>query len=192
MFKPTALYIKTHNTTGLKYFGKTTCLDRIHSYKGSGVHWSRHLKAHGNSYTTELLGIWQDKDRLVKYSKKFCEEHNVVGSKEWANMVLEEGLQGASNGETNVAKRMDVRQKMSQNSAKNCFGLFGENHPSFAGWYITPLGRFASLREASLAHNTSLQNIHCGVYGYKYKYRGQEKFAKPRNGWSFEPAYSFK
>jgi hypothetical protein len=81
---------------------------------------------------------------------------------------------------------------MSQNSAKNCSGLFGEHHPSFLGWYITPLGRFASLREASIAHKTSIQNIHYGVYGYRYKYKGQDKFAKSRLGWSFEPSYSFK
>ena len=189
MFKPTALYIKTHNITGFKYFGKTTRLDCIHSYKGSGVHWRRHLKVHGDSYTTELLGIWQDKDRLIEYSKKFCEQHDVVSSKEWANMVLEEGLQGASSGETNVSKRLDVRQKMSQNSAKNCSGLFGEDHPSFLGWYVTPLGRFASLREASIAHKTSIQNIHYGVYGYKYKYKDQQKFAPPRQGWSFETKF---
>jgi hypothetical protein len=192
MFKPTALYIKTHNTTGFKYFGKTTRLDCIHSYKGSGVHWCRHLKVHGNSYTTELLGIWQDQERLKNFAIKFCQDNNVVKSEEWANMVLEEGLQGATSGETNVSKRLDVREKMSKNSARNHLGKFGEKHPSFAGWYITPLGRFPSLREASLAHNTSLQNIHYGVYGYKYKYKGQEKFAKPRLGWSFEPAYSFK
>lgn len=191
MFKPTALYIKTHNITGFKYFGKTTRLDCIHSYKGSGVRWQRHLKKHGSNYTTELLGIWQDKDRLVQYATKFCLEHDVVNSPLWANMIVEEGLQGAASGETNIAKRSDVRQKMRQNSAKNCKGLFGENHPSFSGWYITPLGRFASLREASEAHKTSIQNIHYGIYGYKYKYKGQEKFAKPRAGWSFEPA-SFK
>lgn len=188
MFKPTALYVKTHNVTGFKYFGKTTRLDCIHSYKGSGIHWRRHLKKHGDSYTTELLGIWQDKDRLVKYAKDFCQKHNVVNSQEWANMVLEEGLQGAASGETNISKRADVRAKMSKNSAKNCLGLFGEKHPSFVGWYITSLGKFPSLREASVAHNTSIQNIHAGIYGYKYKYKGQEKFMKPRKGWNFEPA----
>jgi hypothetical protein len=191
MFKITALYVKTHNKTGFKYFGKTTRLDCIHTYKGSGIHWRRHLKVHGNDYTTELLGIWHDKDRLVNFAVKFCEQNDIVKSPKWANIVLEEGLQGASSGETNVAKRDDVKAKMRQNSAKNVLGLFGENHPSFKGWYVTPLGRFASLREASLAHNTTLQNIHYGIYGYKYKYKNQEKFAKPRKGWKFEPT-SFK
>ena len=192
MFKPTALYVKTHRKTGLKYFGKTTRLDCIHSYRGSGVHWRRHLKKHGADYTTELLGIWQDKDRLVAYAQKFCQQHEVVTSQDWANMVLEEGLQGAVSGDGNIAKRADVREKMSQHSAKNCQGLFGEKHPSFKGWYITPLGKFASLREAAQMHNTTLQNIYYGIHGYKYKYKGQKKWAQPRMGWSFEPANSFK
>ena len=191
MFKTTALYVKTHNVTGFKYFGKTTCLQKIHSYKGSGIYWVRHLKKHGSNYQTELLGIWQNKESLIKFAHKFCKEHDIVKSSDWANIVLEEGLQGASSGETNISKRADVQAKMSQNSARNCSGLFGKNHPSFTGWYITPLGRFASLREASLMHKTSLQNIYYGIYGYKYKYKCQEKFIKPRTGWSFEPA-SFK
>jgi len=188
MFKPTALYVKTHNKTGLKYFGKTTRLMKIHSYRGSGLHWSRHLKTHGNDYTTELLGIWHDADRLKEFAIKFCNDHDVVKSKEWANMVLEEGLQGAANGETNISKRADVREKMSENSAKNQLGKFGINHSSFKEWYITPLGKFDSLKSASVAHNTTLQNIHYGIYGYKYQYKNQEKVVKPRNGWQFEPA----
>lgn len=186
MFKTTALYIKTHNKTGFKYFGKTTRLDQIHSYRGSGIHWRRHLKVHGNDYTTELLGIWQDKERLKQFATNFCEKNNVVKSSSWANMVLEEGLQGASNGETNIAKRIDVREKMSLNSAKNMQGIKGKDHPSFKGWYITPLGKFDSLIKAGEAHKTSLQNIYFGIYGYKYKYKGQEKFVKPRDGWFFE------
>lgn len=187
MFKPTALYIKTHNKTGFKYFGKTTRLGCIHTYKGSGIHWRRHLKAHGNDYTTELLGIWQDKDRLRKFATNFCIKNNIVKSDLWANLIVEEGLQGASNGETNVAKRQDVRLKMSKNSAKNMQGIKGIDHPSFKGWYVTPLGKFDSLKNAAKAHQLTIQTIYSAIYGYKYKYRGQEKFCLPRIGWSFEP-----
>ena len=44
-FNPTWLYIKEHNVTGLKYFGKTT-RDPL-KYKGSGTHWTRHISKHG-------------------------------------------------------------------------------------------------------------------------------------------------
>ncbi len=187
MFKPTALYVKTHNKTGLKYFGKTTRLGCIHTYKGSGIHWRRHLKVHGNDYTTELLGIWQNKERLEKFATDFCTTNDVVKSVFWANMVLEQGLQGASNGETNIAKQIDVKAKMSQNSARNCKGLFGENHPSFKGWYVTPLGRFPSLSSAGKAHGISLQAIHQNIYGHKQTHGSWSKQYPPKDGWSFEP-----
>ena len=38
----TKLYIKTHNKTGLRYFGKTVQED-VHGYKGSGKYWTSHM-----------------------------------------------------------------------------------------------------------------------------------------------------
>jgi hypothetical protein len=46
-FKPTWLYIKQHNLTKLKYFGKTINKDPV-KYKGSGKHWTRHINKYGN------------------------------------------------------------------------------------------------------------------------------------------------
>jgi hypothetical protein len=45
-FVPTWLYVKVHNKTGLKYLGKT--IQDPYKYGGSGVHWSSHVKKHGN------------------------------------------------------------------------------------------------------------------------------------------------
>ena len=50
MFKPTYLYIKTHNITGLKYFGKTT--GDPYTYFGSGTKWLNHLNVYGKDVTT--------------------------------------------------------------------------------------------------------------------------------------------
>jgi len=36
-YKPSYLYIKKHNETGLKYFGKTT--QDPYTYQGSGTDW---------------------------------------------------------------------------------------------------------------------------------------------------------
>lgn len=48
------LYVKTHNETNLKYFGKTI-RDDYEKYSGSGKHWKSHLKKHGNNIKTVLV-----------------------------------------------------------------------------------------------------------------------------------------
>lgn len=92
MFKPTYLYIKTHNITGLKYFGKTVgdpC-----KYKGSGVRWLNHLSVHGNKVTTEVVGYYEVLEECNKAALEFSEKHNIVKSNEWANLIIEDGLMG--------------------------------------------------------------------------------------------------
>lgn len=104
------LYIKTHNTTGLKYFGKTK-LD-VYKYKGSGKHWKRHLKKHGNDVTTEIYAQFEETDpKLEECALKFSEDNNIVESKEWANMKPENGLDGGSDSRCYTE---DVRKKMSE------------------------------------------------------------------------------
>lgn len=58
-FLPTTLYIKTHNKTGLKYFGKTTSNDP-YKYKGSGSYWLDHLKVKENGYFIGLKKVGCD------------------------------------------------------------------------------------------------------------------------------------
>jgi len=94
----TTLYIKTHNVTGLKYFGKTTQED-YHKYKGSGTHWKSHIAVHGYDVTTEFCAQFDETDPnqralLVEYALEFSEENNIVKSKEWANLIPENGIDG--------------------------------------------------------------------------------------------------
>ena len=76
LFKPTTLYIKTHNVTGLKYFGKTT--GNPHEYRGSGIYWTAHLRKHGYDVTTEVLGYYTDKDECTNAANLFSIENNIV------------------------------------------------------------------------------------------------------------------
>lgn len=92
MFKPTYLYIKTHNITGLKYFGKTTAKDPF-KYRGSGTVWLRHLKKHGRDISTEILGHYTNKEECLNAALEFSKENNIVESAEWANLK-EESLDG--------------------------------------------------------------------------------------------------
>lgn len=87
--------VKQHNKTGKKYFCKTTRLDLIETYSGSGVYWKRHLKKHGNDWSNIWVSeIFYDKEDLVEFALFFSEFHDIVESKEWANEKPENGLDG--------------------------------------------------------------------------------------------------
>lgn len=84
------LYVKTHNTTGLKYLGKTVSKDP-HSYPGSGTVWRRHLDKHGYDYTTEILLETDNAKELKEQGIYYSNLWNVVESTEWANLMIEQG-----------------------------------------------------------------------------------------------------
>lgn len=92
------LYVKQHSETKLKYFGKTTKSDPF-KYLGSGDHWIRHLKKHGKHVkTTEIWGF-DDQSLCTAFALKFSAENNIVESKEWANKIPENGMDGGKNHE---------------------------------------------------------------------------------------------
>ena len=87
------LYVKTHNKTGLKYLGKTINKDP-HKYSGSGKYWKRHLKQHGNDYTTDIIKECHSEDELIKWGLYYSNLWNIVTSDEWANLKEEAGQGG--------------------------------------------------------------------------------------------------
>ena len=90
-FKPTWLYVKQHNQTGLKYFGKTVAKDPK-KYKGSGIHWLNHLKKHGNDVSTIWCHLYSDKEEIFEEATAFSKSHCIVESRSWANHQMETGL----------------------------------------------------------------------------------------------------
>lgn len=90
--KPTYLYIKQHNITGLKYFGKTT--RNPFKYKGSGLYWKRHLKIYGNDVSTTWTQLFNEEEELVLFALNFSKNNMIVESSEWANMKYENGMDG--------------------------------------------------------------------------------------------------
>lgn len=87
------LYKKTHNLTGLKYLGKTISKDP-HSYTGSGVRWTRHLKKHGYDVTTEILKECTTDEELRYWGRYYSKLWDVVESEAWANLKEEAGSAG--------------------------------------------------------------------------------------------------
>lgn len=108
-FKPTFLYVKTHNTTGLQYFGKT--ISNRKSYRGSGTYWLRHLAKYGNDVSTEIVGYFTDEIWCMLYALEFSEQNDIVNSREWANLMLEDGVSG---GDTFSYKSAEEKQSTNE------------------------------------------------------------------------------
>lgn len=87
------LYVKTHNKTGLKYFGKTVKDDPI-NYPGSGIYWTRHLKKHGTDLSTEIIGVFEDVDEARRIAIDFSVKNDIVNSPAWANLIIENAVNG--------------------------------------------------------------------------------------------------
>lgn len=127
-FKPTWLYIKQHNITGLKYFGKT--LRNPDEYKGSGKYWASHLEKHGYDVSTVWKQLFDNEIILSEYAINFSKEHDIVESSNWANLKIEDGLMGGYYGKVS----QETRDKMSKSlKGKNA----GKNHPFFGKTRIT-------------------------------------------------------
>ena len=105
------LYVKTHLDTGLKYFGKTT-KPNYEKYRGSGKYWKRHIQKYGYNVKTELIFSHSDPEIVKQYALQFSERHDIVESKEWANLIPETGLDGGSLSEYHTP---ETRLKMSRN-----------------------------------------------------------------------------
>ena len=96
------LYVKTHNKTGLKYLGKTE--NDPFKYKGSGKYWKKHLKIHGNDVKTEVIKECATMEEVLEWGVYFSKLWNVVESKEWANLIEENGAGFTSERAKKLAK----------------------------------------------------------------------------------------
>lgn len=115
------LYIKTHNKTGLKYLGKTSRKDP-HAYTGSGKYWLRHLDKHGYDYSTEIIFSCSCPQQFKKTALEYSKKYNIVESKEWANLVNEQG-DGGDTSSSPVYKDSIAKRDITGN--KN--GMFGKS-----------------------------------------------------------------
>lgn len=108
-FRPTFLYIKQHSVTGKLYFGKTT--RDVSQYHGSGKYWLDHMKKHGRKHVHTLwYCLFMDIDTLVEFAISFSLNQHIVESTEWANLRIENGLEGGWHGRPASA---ETRKKLS-------------------------------------------------------------------------------
>jgi len=90
-----SLYVKCQPKNGVQYFGKTIS-ENVCSYSGSGVVWKDiHKKYNIKDVETMIVGEFDENDpMLVEYALGFSAANNIVESNEWANLMVENGLDG--------------------------------------------------------------------------------------------------
>lgn len=104
-FHPTFLYLKQHTLTGKLYFGQTRSAN-IEKYKGSGSYWLSHIKKHGRQHVTTLwYCLFTDPDELLKFAVQYSNQHNIVKSPEYANLMAENGFDGCAKGTSNFVDK---------------------------------------------------------------------------------------
>lgn len=126
-FTPTWLYIKKHNITGLKYFGRTTSNDPK-KYKGSGKWWTRHIKIYGNDVTTIWCHLYTEKNIIQEEATAFSRSHAIVESKDWANLMVEDGINGSAKGHPRGVVSAETRHKLSCAAKGRPSVMLGKKH----------------------------------------------------------------
>lgn len=130
------LYVKEHNTTGLKYLGYTKSSDP-YSYPGSGVRWRNHLNKHGYDFTTTILVECSSIQEIKEWGRHYSQLWNVVESPEWANLKTEEGQGGQLSEESkrkigisNTGKIRDTEYRANMSTIKKGqkYGPQSEQH----------------------------------------------------------------
>jgi hypothetical protein len=107
----------------MKYFGKT--IKDPTSYMGSGKYWKRYIKKYGIEYinTIWISEPFTNKLLISEYALLISEHWDIVNSKGWANLKVENGLDGGSDlgHKKSEQGRLNIT-KASQGSRNGMFG----------------------------------------------------------------------
>jgi hypothetical protein len=169
------LYVKTHRRTGLKYLGKT--ISDPFSYPGSGVYWRNHIEKHGNLVDTEILKECKSESDLIHWGRYYSNLWNVVESKDWANLITEEGPGGVwgESSRKKLSKTMQARlallstEQLSARMKNSCCKPESYTAERIEKARLASLGKKKTKTPALLAaeeqrrNRTFEQNLKCGA-----------------------------
>ena len=162
----TYLYVKQHDITGMMYFGKTSKTDP-YKYNGSGKHWVRHIAKHGKEHVKTLWVSepFYEQDLLIEFATFFSEEMNIVESDKWANLIVENGIDGWTKGQSRGPVSDGTRMKMSNSRVGK--KLSGETKTKMSAAKLNK--QFSEDHKVSLRKPKGKQNNftcpHCGKVG---------------------------
>lgn len=170
----TYLYIKEHETTGLRYFGKT--IADPYKYPGSGLYWKYHLNQHGKNVKTLWAEKFDDAELCQEFAEFFSEFFDIVNSDTWANLIPENAQGGGSRKGRSVpwlkgTKRPEHAKIM---SAK----MSGEGNPRFGK---SPWNKGLTGTQTGPNPKKALPGDKNGMFG---KQQSEEAKQKMRAAWA--------
>lgn len=169
-FVPSRLYIKRIND--LWYFGKSSKTD-INSYPGSGKIWRDKMKKYGkDAIVTEWVSDWYyDESEIRMVALAFSLENDIISSPKWANLKLENGIDGGPFPHTDQSrKKISLSgtglKRSTLTKQKIAESKMGKNHPLFTGYYVTPWGKYESSFEALRAMPVQFGLVQSTIHKY--------------------------
>lgn len=168
------LYKKTHNITGLKYLGKTKSKNP-HKYTGSGTYWKNHLKVHGDNITTEIIKECYSVEELKEWGTYYSILWDIVESKEWANLTIEDGSGGRDPGFhlSEEHKKNLSNAKLGIPNPKLSEQRLGEGNPMFGKKRLDITGELHPNKRPEIAEK--IRNSHIGK---KHSQESRDKRSK--------------
>lgn len=182
----TYLYHKRHVKTGLNYFGKTT--RDPYKYVGSGVYWKRHLEKHGKEIETVQVWAFENLEECKNFAIDFSIKNNIVESKDWANFVIENGIDGQSPGFKNVKlseyNKRNPRTPPSRKGIKDSEATKEKKRQSHLGKKYGPMSektkqKISKSNSGPRPHTAGDKN---SMYGYVWSEAQKELLKEKRKG----------
>jgi hypothetical protein len=182
----TYLYHKRHNKTGLNYFGKTT--RDPYKYVGSGVYWKRHLEKHGKEIETVQVWAFENLQECKYFAVDFSIKNNIVESKDWANFVIENGVDGQSPGFMNSKlseyNKLNPRTPPSRKGIKDSETTKEKKRQSHLGKKYGPMSeetkqKISKSNSVPRPHRSGDKN---SMYNYKWSEAQKELLKEKRKG----------
>ena len=125
------LYLKTHNDTGKKYLGMTSY--NPYEYKGSGLHWLRHIKKNGNDVRTEVLFESSNAEEFQSVAREYSDRWDVQNNKDFLNLVPENG-DGNNTKNQNITFREKSYRSLREIERETGISLYRISKEIGIGW----------------------------------------------------------
>ena len=162
------LYIKQQPKTKLKYFGKT--VQDPHTYNGSGVYWIRHCRKHGKPITLEVWEF-QDQKQCTKFALEFSDRNNIVKSKEWDNMIPEDGI--------NIPPSQKGKKQTVEHIKKSVAARIGAKRSRAFCQLISEMKKGIKIAPCSETHKQKIAATKIGKFWFTNKERNLQKLCYP-------------